>query len=86
MKRIDISRLVHDNLSEEEIAEILEQYDDVLENQKARSREIRQAERLRRTNRRNNHESSRPNVSNPIGYEGPSNEVDGAPEEPDNHP
>lgn len=86
MKRIDISKMVRENLTEEEISDILFDYDEAIETQKERSREIRQAERLRKLKRRNQHESRESHLPIPRGHEGPSNEATGPTEEPNDYP
>lgn len=86
MKRIDISKLIRDNLTEEEISDVLDAYDDALETEKERGREIRQAERLRKLKRRSQHEPRQSDLSIPSGHEGPSDEAAGPTEEQDYYP
>lgn len=86
MKRIDISKLIRENLTEEEISDVLDAYDDALETEKERGREIRQAERLRKLKRRNQHEPRESYMPIPRGHEGTGDEATGPTEEPDDYP
>jgi hypothetical protein len=56
VKRIDVARLVRDHLDDEELADILAEYDNEIDEEKRRNRDIRNSARAAAVKRKERHE------------------------------